>query len=82
MLFRSKISVTSTGTVSGSGNQMGADFSITGTAKSSSTIVLGADGVLLSLTSDGASDMMIEVPQVQMSIPMQMKNTTVMAKKN
>jgi hypothetical protein len=77
-----KITVTSTGTVSGSGSQMGADFSINGTSKSTSTIVVGADGVLLGLMSDGASDMMIEVPQAQMSIPMQMKNTTVMAKKN
>ncbi len=77
-----KITMSSTAKISGSGNQSGADFTINGTQKSETVVLLGADGVLIGLTSDGASDMTVEVPQAGMSIPMQMKQTTVMGKKN
>jgi hypothetical protein len=76
------ITVAATAKLSGSGNQMGADFSLSGTSRSTTTVVLGADGVLIGLRSDGSSDIMVDVPQANMSIPMQMKNTTVMGKKN
>jgi hypothetical protein len=77
-----KITVSGSMKVMGSGNQMGADFSISGTGKTDTTILLGADGVLIGLTSDSASDMMIDVPQANMQIPMQMKNTSAMVRKN
>ena len=66
-----KVSTTFTGTVAGSGNQMGMDLAISGTTKGTGSWHFAVkDGVLVKSASDSTSELTIDVTAAGMSIPM------------
>ena len=75
-----KIASMSTGKVTGSGNQQGADFTIGGSVTGHGTFVISLAGVFLG--ADLASDvnMIVEVPMASMTIPTTQKQTTKISK--
>jgi len=71
-----KLAAVSSGAVSGTGNQQGADYTIKGSINGAGTLVVGAGGALhaADLTSD--AKMTIDVPMAGMQIPVTQKQTT------
>ncbi len=75
-----KITAISTGKLSGSGNQQGADFTIAGTVNGHGTFVITVAGVLFGAELASDVNMMVDVPMASMTIPMTQKQTTTVAK--
>jgi hypothetical protein len=66
-----RISAQSTGTVSGSGNQMGQDLTFTGTTKGKTVYHFAVkEGVFVKAAADSTAEMSIDVPSAGMTIPM------------
>jgi hypothetical protein len=66
-----KVSTKFTGTVAGSGNQMGMDLAISGTTKGTGSWYFAVkDGILVKSSSDSTSELTIDVSAAGMSIPM------------
>lgn len=64
-----KITAAAVTSLNGSGNQQGADYTIKGTAKTTATVVVSVDGVLLSQSSEGDSNLSVNVEAAGMTIP-------------
>lgn len=66
-----RVSTQMTGTISGSGNQMGQDVTFTGTTKGKDVYHFAVkEGCLVKQASESTAEMAIEVPAAGMSIPM------------
>ena len=75
-----KIASMSTGKVTGSGNQQGADFTIGGSVTSHGTFVISLAGVFLGADLVSDVNMIVEVPMASMTIPTTQKQTTKISK--
>lgn len=75
-----KVVAVSEGTLSGNGNQQGADFTIKGTINGGGTFVVGAGGALISADLASNINMMVDVPMAGMQIPITQKQTTAIAR--
>ena len=75
-----KIASTSTGKVTGTGNQQGADFTIGGTISGHGIMVISLAGVLLGVDTASDVNMIVEVPMASMTIPITQKQTTKISK--
>jgi hypothetical protein len=71
-----KITATSASKVTGHGNRMGADYSITGDVKGLVTAVVSTAGVLLGEASDAESNLTVTVESAGMTIPIVQKTST------
>ncbi len=71
-----KIASTSSGKLTGSGNQQGADFTIGGTVTGHGTFVISLAGVLFGVDLVSDVNMMVEVPMASMTFPIIQKQTT------
>lgn len=68
-----KISSQVTGTISGSGSQMGQDMAFAGTSKGKDTWYFAVkEGIFVKVTSESTSEVSIDVPAAGMTIPMTM----------
>jgi hypothetical protein len=66
-----RISAQATGTISGSGNQMGQDLTFTGTTKGKTVYYFAVkEGCYVKATSESTNEVSIDVPAAGMSIPM------------
>lgn len=66
-----KISSQVTGTITGSGSQMGQDMAFTGNSKGKDTWHFAVkEGILVKVTSEATSEVSIDVPAAGMTIPM------------
>jgi hypothetical protein len=71
-----RVAAVSTGTVSGTGNQGGADYTIKGSIDGAGTILIGAGGALTLAELTNDSKMIVDVPLAGMQIPVTQKTTT------
>jgi hypothetical protein len=71
-----KLASVATGTVSGTGNQGGADYTIKGNINGSGTLVVGAGGALRAADLASNASMTVDVPMAGMQIPITQKQTT------
>ncbi len=71
-----KITAASASKVTGHGNRMGADYSITGDVKGLVTAVVSVTGVLLGEASDADSNLTVTVESAGMTIPIAQKTST------
>ncbi|MHB1313078.1 MAG: hypothetical protein ACYC3L_13765 [Gemmatimonadaceae bacterium] len=71
-----KITATSISKVTGHGNRMGADYTITGDVKGLVTAVVSTAGVLLGEASDADSNLTVTVESAGMTIPIAQKTST------
>jgi hypothetical protein len=71
-----KIVGASTGKLTGTGNRMGTDYSITGDVKGVSTSLVSVAGILLGITSDSDTNITVTVESAGMTIPIVQKTTT------
>jgi hypothetical protein len=68
-----RISTQNTGTINGSGSQMGQDMTFAGTTKGKDIWYFSVkDGIYVKMTSESTSEVSIDVPAAGMSIPMTM----------
>jgi hypothetical protein len=75
-----KIVAASAGKVSGAGNRMGADYSIAGDVTGLSTSLVSVSGILLGITSDTVTNLVVTVESAGMTIPILQKSTTTIEK--
>ncbi len=75
-----KIASMSTGKVTGTGSQQGADFTIGGTVTGRGTFVISVAGVLFGVDIASDVNMIVEVPMASMTIPITQKQTTKISK--
>jgi hypothetical protein len=71
-----KLAAVSTGTVSGTGNQGGADYTIKGSINGTGTLVVGAGGALEGAELANNAQMMVDVPMAGLQIPVTQKQST------
>ena len=71
-----KLAFTSIGTVNGTGNQQGADYTIKGSTNGGGTLVVGAGGALVGADLVNDAKMTVDVPMAGMQIPVTQKQTT------
>ena len=70
-----KLASVATGTVSGTGNQGGADYTIKGNINGTGTLIVGAGGALRGADLASDAKMTIDVPIAGMQIPVTQKQT-------
>ncbi len=71
-----KLTSTSTGTIDGTGNSGGADFTIKGTMTGQGIMIIGAGGVFAGGTTTNDIKMTVDVPMASMQIPITQQTTT------
>jgi hypothetical protein len=70
-----KINTAAVGTVNGTGNQSGADFTIKGNLTGDGTVVVGTGGALVGSASTNNATLTVDVPMANMQIPITQKET-------
>lgn len=75
-----KINATSSGKLSGAGNQQGADYTLNGTVSGRGTLVVSTTGVFLGGNLASDVNMTIDVPMASIQIPVTQKQTTTISK--
>ncbi len=71
-----KLVAVTAGTVSGAGNQNGADFTIKGSITGGGTFVVGAGASLVSADLSSDATMLVDVPMAGLQIPITQKQST------
>ncbi len=75
-----KLGTVSSGTLDGTGNQSGADYTLKGTITGQGMLVVGAGGVLVGADNTNEVKMIVDVPMAGMQIPITQKSTRTIAR--
>ena len=75
-----KLTSTNAGTIDGTGNQGGADYTIKGTITGQSAMVIGLGGVFMGGSIANTVKMMVDVPMASMQIPITQLSTTTISR--
>jgi hypothetical protein len=75
-----KIAGVSVSKLSGTGNRMGTDYTLTGDVKGTTTSLVSVTGILLAISADSDSNLTVTVEAAGMTIPIAQKTTTTIEK--